>query len=75
MENTVVRFDIPVTNLQRAMEFYHRVLDVNLQKLEQAPVPTAFLPFGPGVASGALIESRAVTPSIQGATVYFERGK
>ncbi len=75
MENTVVWFDIPVTNLQRAMEFYHRVLGVSLQKLEQAPVPTAFFPFGPGIASGALIESHAVKPSKQGATVYLNGGK
>jgi uncharacterized protein len=75
MENTVVWFDIPVKNLQRAMNFYQQILALNLQKLEQAPVPTAFFPFGPGVASGALVESTEIKPGKQGSTVYLNAGK
>ena len=75
MENTVVWFDIPVKNLQRAMDFYQKVLAVELHKLEQAPVPTAFFPFAPGVASGALVQSAQTKPGAQGSTVYLNAGK
>ena len=75
MENLVVWFDIPVKDLKRAMEFYRKVLGVELHKMEQAPVPAAMFPFSPGVASGALIESHQTSPSKQGTTVYLNGGK
>ena len=74
MKNMVVWFDIPVKNLKRAVEFYRTVLDVELQTMEQ-PVPMAMFPFGPGVASGALVESREISPSKQGTAVYLNGGK
>jgi len=74
MENIVVWFDIPVKNLKRAVEFYRKVLGVELQRMVQ-PVPMAMFPFGPGVASGGLVESREISPSKQGTTVYLNGGK
>ena len=74
MENIVVWFDMPVKNLKRAAEFYRKVLGVELQKMEQAPVPVAMFPFSPGVASGCLVESKEISPSKQGATVYLNGG-
>lgn len=74
MENLVVWFDIPVKNLDRAMKFYRRVLDVELQRMEQ-PLPWAMFPFAPGVTSGGLIESKEISPSQQGTTVYLNGGK
>lgn len=74
MKNLVVWFDIPVKNLMRAMEFYRKLLVVELQRMEQ-PVPTAFFPFEPGAASGALVESREISPSQQGTTVYLNGGE
>lgn len=75
MENFVVWFDIPVTNLKRAMGFYRKVLGVELQKMAQAPMPMAMFPFSPGVVSGGLVESREISPSKQGTTVYLNGGK
>lgn len=74
MENLVVWFDIPVKNLNRAMEFYRQVLSVELHRMEQ-PVPWAMFPFAPGVASGGLVESKEISPSKQGTTVYLNGGK
>ncbi len=74
MENLVVWFDIPVKNLNRAMEFYRKLLGVELQRMEQ-PVPLAMFPFAPGVASGALVASKEISPSKQGTTVYLNGGK
>ena len=74
MENVVVWFDIPVKNLNRAAEFYRKVLGVDLHRSEQ-PLPMAMFPFAPGVASGALVESKENSPSKQGTTVYLNGGK
>lgn len=74
MENLVVWFDIPVKNLNRATEFYRKVLGVELQRLEQ-PVPWAMFPFAPGVASGGLVESKEISPGKQGTTVYLNGGQ
>ena len=50
-------------------------LAVATNALQQAPVPMAFFPFAPGVASGALVESTETKPGRQGATVYLNAGK
>ena len=75
MENVVVWFSIPAINLQRAMKFYQQVMAQDLKIMEQGPVPMAFFPFTPGVASGALTESKELKPGNQGGTVYLNGGK
>lgn len=74
MENLVVWFDIPVKNLDRSTKFYGHVLNVQLQRMEQ-PLPWAMFPFAPGVTSGSLVESKEISPSQQGTTVYLNGGK
>lgn len=74
MENLVVWFDIPVKNLSRAMEFYRKVLNVELQRMD-GPAPMALFPFGPGVASGDLVESPELSPGKTGTTVYLNGGE
>lgn len=71
-ENLVVWADIPVKNMERAMEFYSKVLGVKLQVVECGDKKVAFFPFSPGVASGTLVEGGK--PSLDGALVYLSGG-
>lgn len=75
MENTIVWFDLPVTNIERAKTFYQKVMDVDMQTMEQGPNKLAFFPFAPGSASGALIEGPDSLPSDRGAVIYLNGGK
>jgi predicted enzyme related to lactoylglutathione lyase len=74
MHNTVVWFDIAVSDLDRAKEFYSKVFDVELIDNEMGPNKMSMFPFEPGVASGALVQGPDYKPSAEGATVYLNGG-
>lgn len=74
--NPVNWFEIPVTDIDRAVDFYERVLGTTLTRIP-APVPgrrLAMFPWEPGAAnaSGALAEGPGSTPRIDGTLVSFQ---
>lgn len=75
MSNTVVWFDIPVTDLTRAMKFYSSVLQIDMQPMEMGPAKMAFFPFQPEEASGSLLQSKDAHPSDKGSVVYLNGGE
>jgi len=74
MNNMVVWFEIPVKDLNRAVKFYSKMLGVEVQSMEAGPNKMAFFPFAPGVASGALVESKENAPNEKGTLVYLNGG-
>ena len=75
MANAINWFEIPVTDIERASNFYSQVLDAELQKQEVMGTQMAFLPMGgqDGVG-GALCQSEMHKPSQEGAVVYLNGG-
>jgi predicted enzyme related to lactoylglutathione lyase len=71
--NFVVHFEIPVLDLDRAMDFYSRVFETTLSREEIDGYQMAMFPveddgFG---ASGALVQGDVYIPSIEGCFLYF----
>ena len=56
------------------MKFYSKVLGVEVQPMEAGPSKMAFFPFAPGVASGALVQSKENAPNEKGTLVYLNGG-
>jgi uncharacterized protein len=75
MDNTVVWFDIPVTDLDRATNFYAAVMQVELLPFHSEHAKMSFFPHEPGVVSGALVQSEQSTPSTSGTVVYLNGGE
>ena len=74
MTNPVFHFEIPVTDMDRAIAFYQRVFgfEFNLQKVDGYEI--AFFPRAddrPG-ASGALAKGDVYKPSQTGCILYFD---
>lgn len=69
----VAYFEIPVTDLDRAVAFYEAVLDVRLDRAVVDGHPMALFPDadGPGQVSGALAAGDSYVPSVDGTRVYF----
>ena len=73
MSNPVSYFEIPVTNMKRAMAFYARVLLTNFEVTEIDGHPMALFPFdkdAPGI-TGALVTGKSYVPGHQGIRIYF----
>lgn len=74
MGNPVVHFEIPVTDMDRAMAFYEGVFGYRLTRLPVDGYDMAFFPRGDGAAgaSGALARGDVYRPSKTGVIVYFD---
>ncbi|MSZ22418.1 MAG: lactoylglutathione lyase, partial [Actinobacteria bacterium] len=66
-------FEIPVTDLDRAINFYQLLLDIELERGSIHGYEMAFFPFennGAGI-SGALCKGDVYKPSIEGSFIYL----
>ena len=74
MTNPVFHFEIPVTDLDRAIAFYQTVFDIELRRDSVDGYDIAFFPRdnnSPG-ASGALAKGDVYRPSLEGSILYFD---
>jgi hypothetical protein len=71
--NPVNWFEIPVSDMQRAIKFYEAAFSVKMTATKVGQFDFAFFPHERGVsgAGGALIHSPPIEPSHHGTTVYL----
>lgn len=71
--NPVGWFEIPVTDLERAKEFYEYVFGFEMEIHEMGPVQMAWFPMIEGSigAAGALVKGETYEPSRGGALIYI----
>ena len=76
MANAINWFEIPATNLNRAREFYSKVLGTEMAIQEIMGNQMAFFPYEPGsgLVSGALCQGDGYTPNSGGALIYLNGG-
>jgi len=74
MQNPVYHFEIPVTDMERAIRFYQDVLGYQLTRQQVDGYEMAFFPHADGKpgASGALAKGDVYVPSKTGAIIYFD---
>lgn len=74
MSHAINWFEIPVTDLSRAMDFYASVTGRRLQRMDFG-VPgqeeVVFETADPSERSGALVQGALATPSTQGSLLYL----
>lgn len=68
MTNRIVWFDVPALDLERAMNFYSKVLAVDIS--EEFP-GVAVMSHGEGEVAGCVFKSEEIQPSDQGTLLYF----
>ncbi|MEM7121811.1 MAG: VOC family protein [Pseudomonadota bacterium] len=74
MSNPVFHFEIPVTDMDRAVAFYQSVLETELDRQSVDGYDMAFFPRDdsqPG-CSGALAKGEVYKPTQDGSLIYFD---
>ena len=72
--NTINWYDIPTTDLDRAMKFYGTIFGVELSAMEAMPgFKMAMFPAENGV-TGALVHGEGYVPSQEGSLLYLNGG-
>jgi uncharacterized protein len=71
--NPVGWFEIPVTDMDRAIEFYNTVLNIQIQKLDYEGLLMGWFPFDEQAigTSGSLVQQEEYKPSTNGTLIYF----
>lgn len=73
--NPVSWFEIPVTDMDRAISFYNQVFDYALSKAEMGPLTMAWFPFDSKLSgcSGSLVFNPAfyIPTNDRGVVIYF----
>jgi predicted enzyme related to lactoylglutathione lyase len=73
MKNTLSWFEIPVTEMSRAVTFYEAMLDVKMKQENFNGMQMAmWIPDDRAALTGALVKNPNMTPSMSGAVVYFD---
>ena len=78
MKDTIVWFDLPVLNLERAMGFYSAVLDCKVDMCEEGGFKFAMFPHSHNCdgdnnhVSGCMYVASDRKPSTDGAVIYFD---
>lgn len=76
MSNALNWFEIPATDLDRAMKFYGAILDLSLESFSYGSGEMAILPYEEGKAvGGALVKDEGYVPSTTGSVVYLNGGE
>jgi len=71
--NPVNWFEIPVSDLKRAQDFYEYIFGVNLTLTDFGNLKMAWFPMTQNVsgATGTLVKAESYKPSYEGTMVYF----
>lgn len=71
MKSIINWFEIPVTDMARAIAFYEPVMGVSLRREKMASADLAVFPYSDPATGGALAKFDGIAPSLQGAIVYL----
>ena len=72
MKNNIAWFDVPVTDLDRAIRFYSAVLGSPVTKEQTGSSPIGMLPTPDGQKMGCLVPGNAAKPSLNGVMIWFD---
>jgi hypothetical protein len=72
MKNNITWFDVPVTDLDRAIRFYSAVLGSPVTKEKAGSIPIGMLPTPDGQKMGCLVSGNEAKPSLNGVMIWFD---
>lgn len=75
MNSYVSMFEIPATDISRAIHFYQAVLGLKIEKMDVEGMQMGILPYEEQVVTGILIQADGYKPSAEGVTMYLNAGE
>ncbi|MEX0275385.1 MAG: VOC family protein [Flavobacteriaceae bacterium] len=75
MNSYVSIFEIPVTDIQRAINFYEGIFNLKIEKMEMSGMQMGILPYEDQMVTGVLIKEKGYEPSAHGVTLYLNGGE
>lgn len=74
MDSYIAIFEIPATDINRAINFYEKILHLKIEKMEFPGMEMGLLPFENQMVTGVICKGDDYVPSSGGVTVYINAG-
>ncbi|MCW7481538.1 VOC family protein [Leptospira kanakyensis] len=75
MKNTISIVEIPVSNLDRALQFYGTILNVSIEKMTMEDTELGVIPADPDSVNVVLVKGKDYIPTKNGIVVYLNLGE
>lgn len=67
-------FEIPATDISRAVSFYEAILDINIEKMEMPGMEMGIFPYEEQMITGVIMKGDGFKPMSDGVTIYLDGG-
>lgn len=74
MKSFISIFEIPATDISRAVNFYQSILDIKIEKMEFSETQMGIFPYEEQMVTGVIIKAEGNKPSANGVTIYLNGG-
>ena len=74
MKSYISIFEIPATEISRAVNFYQAILNIQIEKIDMPEMKMGILPYEGQMVTGVIIEADGYKPSADGVTIYLNGG-
>ncbi len=74
MKSHISIFEIPATDISRAVNFYQAILDLKIEKMEMHEMEMGIFPYEEQMITGVIIRAEGYKPSSNGVTIYLNGG-
>ncbi|MCJ8292341.1 MAG: VOC family protein [Crocinitomicaceae bacterium] len=74
MKTHVSIFEIPATDISRAVNFYQAILEVEIEKMEFPGIEMGLFPYQNQTVTGVIMKGEGYEPSASGVTIYLNGG-
>ncbi len=74
MKSYIAIFEIPATDIARAIGFYEKILGITIQQMEFPGLEMGLLPYEGQMVTGVIMKGEGYVPSADGVTIYLNGG-
>ncbi|WP_411031922.1 VOC family protein [Spongiimicrobium sp. 3-5] len=74
MKSHISIFEIPATEISRAVDFYQTILNITIEKVDMPEMQMGIFPYEGEIVTGVIIKGEGYKPSADGVTIYLNGG-
>lgn len=74
MNSFISIFEIPATEISRAVDFYQAILDIKIEKMDMTEMQMGIFPYEGQMVTGVIIQAEGYRPAADGVTIYLNGG-
>ncbi|MEQ8240758.1 MAG: VOC family protein [Cyclobacteriaceae bacterium] len=74
MNSFISLFEIPATDISRAINFYQSILDIDIEKMEMPGMEMGIFPYEGQMVTGVIMKVEGDKPGTDGVTIYLNGG-